>query len=124
MRAARLAAAGASADPLVLDQWLELVGGDAARLALDGPAVPGGLAVKLFPCCYALQRPIAALRAPQLDGLEPARVERVVVRTPQSALAPLIHAAPKTGLEGKFSLQYAVAATLLDGRPGMTSFAD
>ena len=33
------------------------------RLALDGPAVPGGLAVKLFPCCYALQRPIAALRA-------------------------------------------------------------
>ena len=63
VRAARLAAAGASADPRALDQWLALVGGDADRLALDGPAVPGGLAVKLFPCCYALQRPIAALRA-------------------------------------------------------------
>jgi 2-methylcitrate dehydratase PrpD len=48
----------------------------------------------------------------------------VVVRTPQSALAPLIHAAPTTGLEGKFSLQYAVAATLLDGRPGIESFTD
>jgi 2-methylcitrate dehydratase PrpD len=121
VRAARLAAAGASADPRALDQWLALVGGDAGRLALDGPAVPGGLAVKLFPCCYALQRPIAALRALDVD---PAQVARVVVRTPQSALAPLIHAAPSTGLEGKFSLQYAVAATLLDGRPGIESFTD
>jgi 2-methylcitrate dehydratase PrpD len=121
VRAARLAAAGASADPRALDQWLALVRGDADRLALDGPAVPGGLAVKLLPCCYALQRPIAALRALDVD---PARVARVVVRTPESALAPLIHAAPTTGLEGKFSLQYAVAATLLDGRPGIESFTD
>jgi 2-methylcitrate dehydratase PrpD len=121
VRAARLAAAGASADPRSVDQWLALVGGDADRLALDGPAVPGGLAVKLFPCCYALQRPIAALRA--LDA-DPEQVARVVVRTPQSALAPLIHAAPTTGMEGKFSLQYAVAATLLDGRPGIESFTD
>ena len=60
VRAARLAAAGASADPRALDQWLALVGGQAEHLSLDGPAVPGGLAVKLFPCCYALQRPIAA----------------------------------------------------------------
>ena len=121
VRAARLAAAGASADPRALDQWLALVGGDARRLALDGPAVPGGLAVKLFPCCYALQRPIAALRALDVD---PEQVARVVVRTPQSALAPLIHATPTTGLEGKFSLQYAIAATLLDGRPGIESFTD
>jgi 2-methylcitrate dehydratase PrpD len=121
VRAARLAAAGASADPRTVDQWLALVGGEADRLALGGPAVPGGLAVKLFPCCYALQRPIAALRA--LDA-DPGQVARVVVRTPQSALAPLIHAAPTTGLEGKFSLQYAVAATLLDGRPGIESFTD
>jgi 2-methylcitrate dehydratase PrpD len=124
VRAARLAAAGASADPSAVDQWLALVGGDRARLELDGPAVPGGLAVKLVPCCYALQRPIAAVRGLELDGLDPADVERVVVRTPESALAPLIHDAPRTGLQGKFSLQYAVAATLLDGRPGIASFAD
>jgi 2-methylcitrate dehydratase PrpD len=124
VRAARLAGAGASADPRALDQWLELVGGDPRRLALDGPAVPGGLAVKLFPCCYALQRPIAALRRLDLDDLDPAEVARVVVRTPASALAPLIHAAPTTGLEGKFSLQYAIAATLLDVRPGIESFTD
>jgi 2-methylcitrate dehydratase PrpD len=124
VRAARLAAAGASADPRALDQWLELVGGDPGRLALDGSAIPGGLAVKLFPCCYALQRPIAALRRLELDDLDPADVARVVVRTPESALAPLIHAAPTTGLEGKFSLPYAIAATLLDVRPGIESFTD
>ena len=89
-----------------------------------GPAVPGGLAVKLFPCCYALQRPIAALLAPISPTSIPRSVARVVVRTPESALAPLIHAAPATGLEGKFSLQYAIAATLLDGRPGIESFTD
>ncbi len=122
VRAARLAAAGATADTSALAQWLELVGGDPARLELGGPAVPGGLAIKLFPCCYALQRPIAALRA--LGEVDPERVTRVVVRTPQSALAPLIHSAPATGLQGKFSLEYAIAATLLDGRPGIASFTD
>jgi 2-methylcitrate dehydratase PrpD len=122
VRAARLAAAGASADPRALDDWLALVGGDAARLQLAGPAVPGGLAIKLFPCCYALQRPIAAVRA--LGEVDAERVARVVVRTPESALAPLIHSAPATGLEGKFSLEYAIAATLLDSRPGIASFTD
>jgi 2-methylcitrate dehydratase PrpD len=122
VRAARLAAAGATADLSALDQWLALVGGAAERLDLDGPAVPGGLAVKLFPCCYALQRPIAAVRA--LGDVDAERVARVVVRTPAAALAPLIHAEPATGLEGKFSLEYAVAATLLDGRPGIASFSD
>jgi 2-methylcitrate dehydratase PrpD len=121
VRAARLAAAGATADRSAFDQWLALVQGDARRLDLDGPAVPGGLAIKLFPCCYALQRPIAAMQALDVDA---ERVARVVVRTPESALAPLIHAEPTTGLQGKFSLQYAIAATLLDGRPGIASFTD
>jgi 2-methylcitrate dehydratase PrpD len=121
VRAARLAAAGASADPTALDQWFELVGGT-SPLQLDGPLVPDGLAIKLYPCCYALQRPISAARA-----LPPAPVEdvsRIEVRTPAVALQPLIHDRPATGLEGKFSLQYAVAAGLLDGFPGAGSFTD
>jgi 2-methylcitrate dehydratase PrpD len=118
VRAAELAAAGASTDPAALDQWLELVGGDPARLTLDGPAVPGGLAVKLYPCCYALQRPMAAareLRAP--DG-------PITVSTPAGTLQPLIHDHPRTGLEGKFSLHYGIAAALLDEHPGFASFTD
>ena len=51
-------------------------------------------------------------------------VRCVTVTAPQAALQPLIHHRPVTGLEGKFSLEYAVAAALLDERPGLASFED
>jgi 2-methylcitrate dehydratase PrpD len=135
IRAARLAAAGARADPTALDAWLTLVGGDPAAAGLDGlarpdltdaagPAVPGGLAVKIYPCCYALQRPISALAELAADGLDPGEVSRIELRTPEATVAPLIHHRPQTGLQGKFSLEYAAAAALLDGYPGFASFSD
>src|SRR5581483_1491688 len=92
VRAARLAAAGARADPAALDAWLGLVGGDPADLDLSGPAVPDGLAVKIYPCCYALQRPISALGELAAAGrLDPADVRRIVLRTPEATVLPLIH---------------------------------
>jgi len=124
IRAATLAAAGAQADPLVLEEWMTLVGGDPGAADLSGPAVPGGLAVKIYPCCYALQRPISALGELARSGLDPAEVSRIVLRTPEGTLAPLIHHRPDTGLQGKFSLEYAAAAALLDGYPGFASFTD
>src|SRR5271166_1420322 len=124
IRAARLAAAGAQADPVAVDAWLGLVGGDPAAVDPSGPAVPNGLAIKLYPCCYALQRPISALSelAPELKN--PAAIRRIVLRTPEATVVPLIHHRPTTGLAGKFSLEYAVAAALLDAYPGFDSFTD
>jgi 2-methylcitrate dehydratase PrpD len=128
IRAARLAAAGARADPSALDSWLRLVGGDPAALDLGGPAVPEGLAVKIYPCCYALQRPISTLSqlAAQMAGrgLDPADVSRIVLRTPEATVVPLIHHRPDTGLQGKFSLEYGAAAAMLDRYPGFGSFTD
>ncbi len=148
VRAAALAAAGATADPRALDDWLALIGGDPAELADSAergatPAIPGGLAIKLYPCCYALQRPISALAELQQRSAhdpEPAHnareardadvaknshnIRAIHVTTPTSSLKPLIHSSPTTGLEGKFSLEYAVAATFLDGRPDQSSFTD
>jgi 2-methylcitrate dehydratase PrpD len=133
IRAARLARAGAGADLSAVEAWLRLVGGDPAALdtaALDpaGPAVPDGLAVKIYPCCYALQRPISALSglAGQLAGrgLDPAGARRIVLRTPEATVVPLIHHRPDTGLQGKFSLEYGAAAALLDRYPGFASFTD
>jgi 2-methylcitrate dehydratase PrpD len=124
IRAARLAAAGADADPAALEDWLELVGGDPASIDLAGPAVPDGLAVKIYPCCYALQRPISALRELAARGLDPADVRRIVLRTPKGTVLPLIHHRPDTGLQGKFSLEYGAAAALLDAYPGFGSFTD
>ena len=129
LRAARLAAAGADANPDAVDAWLELVGGDPAtvdRLIADpgAPAVPDGLAVKLYPCCYALQRPISVLSELGEQIPDPGTVRRIVLRTPEAAVVPLIHHRPGTGLQGKFSLEYAAAAALLDGYPGFGSFTD
>jgi 2-methylcitrate dehydratase PrpD len=122
VRAARLAAAGASADPSVLDHWFALVGGS-GKVDLTGPAVPDGLAIKLHPCCYAMQRPISATRLLQ-DGCCVDDITRIVVSTPEGSMQPLIHHSPRTGLEAKFSMEYAVAVTLVDGFPGRDSFTD
>lgn len=124
VRAAKLAAAGATADPAALDLWLTLVAGRRAPVE-GGPMVPGGLAVKVYPCCYALQRPIEAVRAALGGSTHPAdAVEHITVLAPDDALTPLIHSNPSTGLQAKFSLQYAVVAAALDGRPGFASFTD
>jgi 2-methylcitrate dehydratase PrpD len=124
IRAARLAENGARADPSALDQWMQLVGGDPNALnAIEGgPAVPDGLAIKLYPCCYALQRPISAVV--DLEPITAAEITKIMIKTPEDSLQPLIHSAPQTGLEGKFSLEYGIAAALLDGRPGFESFED
>jgi 2-methylcitrate dehydratase PrpD len=141
VRAAALAAAGATADLAAVDAWLALVGA-APEPAADQPdwpathpdvdppdrdaAIPGGLAIKLHPCCYALQRPIAAVRAAvaQAGSLMPEAVSAITFSAPEGTLRPLIHDRPRSGLEAKFSLPYAAAAALLDGSPGLTSFTD
>lgn len=122
LRAARLAAAGATADPAALDQWLDLVGGSRDRLDLSGPAVPGGLAIKIWPCCYAMQRPIAAMR--ELPEAKPDEIDRITITTQEGTVLPLIHHRPDTGLQGKFSLEYALAAAVVDGYPGFAAFTD
>lgn len=122
LRAARLAAAGATADPTAMDQWLALVGGRADRLDLSGPAVPGGLAIKIWPCCYAMQRPIAAMR--ELPEAKPDEIDRITITTQEGTILPLIHHRPDTGLQGKFSLEYALAAAVVDGYPGFAAFTD
>jgi 2-methylcitrate dehydratase PrpD len=125
VRAAALAAAGATADTAAVDDWLRLLGGDPRAVDLSVPAVPGGLAIKIYPACYALQRPIAAMRA-AVDGMavDPDAVRRVEVHTPAATVQPLIHHRPTDGLQGKFSLEYAVATALLDQRHGFDEFSD
>jgi 2-methylcitrate dehydratase PrpD len=125
VRAANLAAAGARADHSALTDWMRLVGGNPDRLDLTGPAVPDGLAIKVYPCCYALQRPIAAVAELAISsGLDAADVRRVRLRTPAATVVPLIHHQPASGLQGKFSLEYGAAVALLDRYPGFASFTD
>lgn len=125
IRAARLARDGARANPAAVDRWLTLLGGDAADpvLTQGSPAVPDGLAIKIHPACYALQRPITAI-AGLRQGLDPDAVKGIRLRTPAASVVPLQSHRPQTGLEGKFSLEYAAATALLDEFPGFWEFGD
>jgi 2-methylcitrate dehydratase PrpD len=123
--AAELAARGARPDLTALDAWLDLVEASGSDGVDDAEAVPGGLAVKIFPCCYALQRPIFAVREICRGArLAPDEILGIEVRAPESTVKPLIHHRPSNGAQGKFSLEYGVAAAALDGFPGQWSFSD
>lgn len=87
--------------------------------------VASGLDVKRYPNCYATHRTIQAiLELRRQHGLTLADVESASVVTSRRAQVPLIYSRPKTGLEGKFSLQYAVTAALNDGELTLSTFTD
>jgi 2-methylcitrate dehydratase PrpD len=124
-QAAELASQGARPDLGALDDWLPLVQATNGELEEAVRSIPGGLAVKIFPCCYALQRPIFAMR--EILGahdLTAAAIGAIEVRSPLSSVKPLLHHRPRTGAQGKFSLEYGVAAAVLDGFPDQWSFTD
>ncbi len=85
-----------------------------------------GLYVKRYPCCFATHRAIdAILNIRQRHApLDAAQVRAVTCTGPKGAFIPLIHDFPQTGLQGKFSMHYTVAAGLLDGKVNVHSFTD
>ncbi|HXM55496.1 MAG TPA: MmgE/PrpD family protein [Candidatus Dormibacteraeota bacterium] len=135
LAAARLAARGMTGDttaieaPLGLFALLSFGEGRAEEVApsLGRPydLASAGLSVKKYPCCFATHRAADAvldLRAEH--GLDAGQVDAVAVTVPVGGVSPLIHDRPRTGLEGKFSMQYVLAAAVLDGRVGLDTFRD
>ena len=57
-------------------------------------------------------------------GLQAADVGAIDVSVEPGGLEAIIHHQPRTGLQGKFSGEYVVAACLLDGRVGLSTFSD
>ena len=87
--------------------------------------IDSGISVKQYPCCFGTHRALDAtlgLRAVATPLI--ADIERVDVLIPRGAAEPLIHPRPTAGLEGKFSMQYCVAAALLDGQVNLDTFED
>jgi 2-methylcitrate dehydratase PrpD len=134
--AARLAKAGLTAS---LDA-LEHPAGLLAALSPDGKAeldrafiaaqkewhiVRHGLNIKRYPICYATHRSIdAVLDLIERYDLSPERVERIHVSTGKTQSLMLRNSRPKTGLEAKFSMQFAMAAALVARRVGLSELTD
>ncbi|GAA4327579.1 MmgE/PrpD family protein [Pigmentiphaga soli] len=101
------------------------LGGLLERLGAPWEILEPGISVKRWPCCYCNHRPIAGLLAMRAEhGLRADEVERIDVGFIEGTDAALISSNPATGLEGKFSIEYVAAATLLDGKVGLETFGD
>ena len=87
--------------------------------------VAPGLSIKKYPCCRFGHLPLDAtfmLLAQERFGASD--VETFTIRIQPGADTALIYKEPNTGLEGKFSMEYALGAALLDGRVTLASFTD
>ena len=85
--------------------------------------VDPGVGFKKHPSNYFTHRPIDAALALRAEaGFNPADIERVEVIFPRFDYVN--RPEPKTGLDGKFSVQYATAVALLDGEITIDSFDD
>ncbi len=95
------------------------------RLGSPWKILSTGVAVKPYPSCACTHSIIAALlELREAHAIRPEDVHEVIVGV--NALVPdmLIHHDPQTGLEAKFSAEFCAAATLVDGRVGITTFTD
>src|SRR5215469_1679582 len=130
--AARLAAAGftASLDALEHAAGLLIALSPEGKAERDRPFIAGqkewhivhhGLNIKRYPICYATHRSIdAVLDLIEHYDLSPERVERVHVSTGKTQSLMLRNSRPQTGLEAKFSMQFAMAAALVARRVGLS----
>lgn len=84
--------------------------------------VTPGYAIKMFPSQYGTHFGITAALELQARIPDPAQIRSVLLTTP--VMRYVDRPRPKTGLDGKFSMQYTAAAALLDGRVDISTFTD
>jgi 2-methylcitrate dehydratase PrpD len=87
-------------------------------------ASPGDL-IKRFPC-GTIQQPVMdeMLRLIRDHNITAKDVERVEVGGNRSNVITLFRHHPTTGLEAKFSMEFAMSILLLEGRAGLSQFTD
>lgn len=129
-----LAAAGFTASPIILEAkrgFFQAYGGGwqperiVGRLGNPWSFVDRGIWLKPWPT-GSLGHPAMTVfldLATRYD-IDPAKVRRIMVRTSENIHRTLLHHRPKTELEGKFSLEFCIAALVQDRRLGLRDFTD
>lgn len=93
-----------------------------ASLGKSWTLLDPGPTMKKFPSCVAGHRAIAAVQELKLRGLNFENLAQLTCSVAPGGLAPMMYPRPKTGLESKFSMEYAIAAALLDERLTISTF--
>src|SRR5215469_1004814 len=136
VEAAQLAQRGFTADPHILDgrfSFFNVFVGEGEfvpeTVIRDFGApyeiVTPGIGVKPYPACRAAHRAIdAMLHLVHTYRLQPDDVSEIVCHISARMRDFLVHHQPQTGLAGKFSMEYCLAAALLHGKVGLAQFSD
>lgn len=85
--------------------------------------VENGVSIKPYPCCAEGHRCLdAIIYLIEKHDIKPDDVESVECRTSDIVPQVMIRHRPKTGAEGKFSMEYCMAVALLDRAAGLSQF--
>ena len=134
--AAWMARAGFTADESIFDGkggFLATYRGDTAEpvekllddLGTTWELLEPGNYVKRWPCCYSNHRAVGGLQQlVERHGVRPDEVDEVSVGFLPGGDTALVSRDPHTGLEGKFSVEYTVAALLHDRALTLKTYTD
>ncbi len=132
---ARLAEAGFTSSPDALEHPLGFLAATSPKGEVDrtSPTQAGrdwniltlGLSVKKYPLCYCTHRAIdGALDLLREQKVGADNVKSISVSTSRRNATILRNSRPKTGLEAKFSMQFAMASSIVANRVGLRELSD
>lgn len=136
IEAVRLAMLGLTASPDVFEHkagYLAAlsIAGDAdrqspaSRLGGRPRILETGLSIKRYPVCYSCHRSIdGAIRLVEQNNLKPEDVKSISVTIGPAQASMLRNHTPQTGLEAKFSIEFAVASALVSREVGLRQLTD
>lgn len=134
--AVRLAAAGLTAAPDAFEHHAGYLAAlspngrvdrssPASQLGKTLRVLDYGLSIKKYPTCYATHRVIdGVLDLARSRSLRADDVKEVRARIGVAQASMLRNHSPVTGLEAKFSLEFAVASALVAGKVGLSELTD
>lgn len=133
---ARLAEAGFTASPDALEHsqgFLSAVSpegradrdGPTPRLGEEWQILKQGLSIKKYPACYCTHRALdAMLELLARRPLKPAEIARITVSISETHSLILRNHMPETGLAAKFSMEFAMAASVIARRASLAEYTD
>ena len=133
--AARLAAAGFTSSPDALEHPRGFLAATSPKgeADLSSPTRAGrewqiltlGLSVKKYPLCYCTHRAIdGALDLLREQKVGAGDVKGITVSTSRRNMLVLRNNRPQTGLEAKFSMEFAMASSIIANRVGLAELTD
>jgi len=132
---ARLAAAGFTSSPDALEHPLGFLAATSPKGNVDRTSATQagrewsiltlGLSVKKYPLCYCTHRAIdGALDLLRGETIAAQNVKSITVSTSRRNATILRNSRPQTGLEAKFSMQFAMASSIVANRVGLRELTD